>query len=341
MFYRMRIDADVAPELAVARLRAAVRPTVGFWESITRIWKGRDPAAPPFVGWVRGARFHIRRDITSRNSFLPLIWGRIEPAENGSRLDATLFIHPLVWMFTILWAGAMAFGEWQIYYGPNANPNVNVGAARFFPLIWILVMLVVGGISFFREIGRTRTLLTAALENAAIKAPPHSNAPAVASALPGMPGAGDFATPESSTLRTVFVLSPLALGLAVALGANWYGNYMRSNGAAVAAMELATHSPAVRAALGAPVKAGAAVRGVVHNKPEASYAVLAIPVSGPSAKGTLYVVANRAADRWDIERETLHIAKGASVASGAGGADGTKWGRRDKRYRRGGRDKRS
>ena len=75
-------------------------------------------------------------------------------------------------------------------------------------------------------------------------------------------------------------------------------------------MKSLSNSAAVKAAIGAPIKAGLVVRGVVQDSTAAGYAILAVPVIGPAGKGTLYVVANRVGSDWDMEREVLQLGAG-------------------------------
>lgn len=66
-------------------------------------WLRFGPAAYPFEGEVTDDEVRIRRAIGYQNSFLPRIQGRLEPAARGSRLAATMEMHPLVMIFVGLW----------------------------------------------------------------------------------------------------------------------------------------------------------------------------------------------------------------------------------------------
>ena len=65
------------------------------------------------------------------------------------------------------------------------------------------------------------------------------------------------------------------------------------------ALDLAQHSPAVIERLGEPIEAGMFVSGNIQVDLAGGHADLAIPISGPKGKGTVYVVAEKIAGRWE------------------------------------------
>ena len=95
-FDRLVIDSPLSPEEAVARLAANVEPAR---------WLRFGGGAREFEGEVTGAGFRIARVIRYRNSFRPVIRGAVEPAPGGSRLVATLRLHPAVVVFMLVWLG--------------------------------------------------------------------------------------------------------------------------------------------------------------------------------------------------------------------------------------------
>jgi hypothetical protein len=104
-FYRFDIDVDAPPSVLVERLRSIVRDKPTFWESLRQMWPFANPAGPPFIGSVQSESLRIRRDIRYRNSFLPIIWGRVIQNGVGTRVSVTMFLHPLVTLFMIFWLG--------------------------------------------------------------------------------------------------------------------------------------------------------------------------------------------------------------------------------------------
>jgi Cytochrome oxidase complex assembly protein 1 len=109
------------------------------------------------------------------------------------------------------------------------------------------------------------------------------------------------------------IVGPIAL-LVLLTGLGYfklYDHHFRACPAFSAALELMARSSAAQAALGEPIHVDFAVRGVVHDDHQAGYAILTIPVHGPTAEGLLYVIANRDGRNWDIERAVLHSDNGS------------------------------
>ncbi|MFL6233635.1 MAG: hypothetical protein ACJ76N_10920 [Thermoanaerobaculia bacterium] len=91
------------------------------------------------------------RDIDHRNSFLPLVRGRIDQEPGGSRVSIILYIHPFV---AILMLG------WLILVGHNAWPPTG---DRFMPAGMFLFGLGMILFGFIPEARKARRLLEAAL----------------------------------------------------------------------------------------------------------------------------------------------------------------------------------
>jgi len=74
------------------------------------------------------------------------------------------------------------------------------------------------------------------------------------------------------------------------------------------ALARAKSHPAVIEALGSPVTEGFLVSGNTNVNGASGEANLAIPVSGPKGKGTIYVGAKKSLGRWDYSGLVLEIA---------------------------------
>jgi Cytochrome oxidase complex assembly protein 1 len=65
--------------------------------------------------------------------------------------------------------------------------------------------------------------------------------------------------------------------------------------------------PAVVEALGSPIKEGFFVSGSTNVNGAAGEANLAIPISGPKGKGTIYVKAGKSLGRWSYSDMVVEI----------------------------------
>jgi hypothetical protein len=163
-FYRFVVDVSLPVSEVVARLRRATRTSPqGFVEAFRSRFAATDPAVPPFIGVVRETSFRIRRDIRYRNSFLPLVWGSIAAAPTGSRIQATMFLHPFVAVFIILWLSACGSLAWGLIFAGWAYQGM--GAAALLPVGMFVfgTALTLGG--FFPEAVRAKRLLMGALRS--------------------------------------------------------------------------------------------------------------------------------------------------------------------------------
>jgi hypothetical protein len=155
-FYRFQIDVDAPPHVVAERLRTIVRDMPTFRESFRRMWWFGDPASVPFIGSVQDESFKLRRDIRYRNSFLPMIRGRITPNGVGTRVCVTMFIHPLVALFMIFWLGMVGFGA----ISTRSTSSIIPGGMFIFG-----VALTVGG--FIPEAIKAKNLICDAVTNTA------------------------------------------------------------------------------------------------------------------------------------------------------------------------------
>jgi hypothetical protein len=75
------------------------------------------------------------------------------------------------------------------------------------------------------------------------------------------------------------------------------------------ALAKAKMNPEVIEALGSPIKEGFFVSGNTNVNGAAGEANLAIPISGPKGKGTIYAKAAKSLGRWNYSGLVLEIAK--------------------------------
>lgn len=82
---------------------------------------------------------------------------------------------------------------------------------------------------------------------------------------------------------------------------------MKSSDVYKTALSRAKSNPAVIEALGEPVKEGFLTSGSTNVNGASGSADLAIPISGPRGKGTIYVVATKSAGQWSYSRLEVEI----------------------------------
>lgn len=92
------INTSLHPEIVRQKLLAVVEPRKAIRWNINNYGK-------PYEGEVGDHSFEINRIINYRNSFLPIIKGRIYPEGMGSKIDIKMAMHPFVIVFMSIWLG--------------------------------------------------------------------------------------------------------------------------------------------------------------------------------------------------------------------------------------------
>jgi hypothetical protein len=76
---------------------------------------------------------------------------------------------------------------------------------------------------------------------------------------------------------------------------------LRSSEATKLSISMAESSPILAQQLGQPQKIGWFISGSIEVQPETGHAELAIPVSGPKGKGTIYSEVRKQAGLWQVQ----------------------------------------
>jgi YD repeat-containing protein len=276
--YTFHLDVPSSPTEVAARVRASVHSAPTFLAS-TSSQPGDSLSRAPFVGRVNEFSFRIRRNTVHRNSLMPWIRGRIVAVPGGSRVNVWVFMHPVSFTYMSIWFALSAYAEYSVL-----DDNI---ARSYLPLgMLVLGMLFGFGIFFYQALRVMPVLSETILNPTLIAAADTHEASTIA-----------FATPRRLSGKRVaaIALSVVAGGGSVSLV--WYEYQLRFSPVFAAAAHLVSQSTEARKLMGQPIEAGMFVRGQVN---EAGFAALAIPVSGPSGSGMLYVVANRSKTEWDI-----------------------------------------
>ena len=104
--YEFKIISPLPLDEARERLRSITKPPRSFMEKLEQ-WGVQDEK-PSFIGEVKDSEFTLRRDISYRNSFLPVIRGSIGGSSRGSVIRATLTLPPVTLVFMLFWFGGLS-----------------------------------------------------------------------------------------------------------------------------------------------------------------------------------------------------------------------------------------
>ena len=88
----------------------------------------------------------------------------------------------------------------------------------------------------------------------------------------------------------------------------WFAfGVMKSSDVYSQALDKTRNNPAVVSALGTPIEAGFFTSGSVNVSGPSGAAELAIPISGPRGKGTIYLVARKSAGEWSYSQLLVQV----------------------------------
>ena len=105
-WHAFTVDAGIPPDLASVLVASQVGPRAIFFATHDK----------PFSGTVADGTFEISRVIRYRNSFLPVVCGRIEPQGAGSRIHVRMRLHLFAMVFMTVWMGLVAVALVGILY---------------------------------------------------------------------------------------------------------------------------------------------------------------------------------------------------------------------------------
>ena len=133
-----------------AALDAVVEPPKWF--------RWRSTSGKKFYGEISNDNFKIWRIISYRNSFIPIIEGKITPTISGSSIAVTMRLHWFVALFMLFWLGGVSTGVVTFLIA------VMRGKMEPFPTLLIPLGMLVFGIAmtsgcFWWEVKKTKPAL--------------------------------------------------------------------------------------------------------------------------------------------------------------------------------------
>jgi hypothetical protein len=106
----------------------------------------------PFIGRVSETSFRIMRFVRGRDSFNPMLYGRLSPSAHGTRVKVVMTLHPVIWALIVAWSvflGCDIFG----------HASFNIGSVAFLLFPWVLAATL-----FYYNAGRSEDLLRQCLK---------------------------------------------------------------------------------------------------------------------------------------------------------------------------------
>lgn len=155
MYSRLLIQTRLSPAEAERVLHTLVKPKISFREP------DRTPDPRPFVGRVEDGQFKFHRVVTGKNSFLPIISGRIVKAEDGALVTGTMRLAAAVAVVVPLWIGAFTYAlVHEVHRSLQTGPTWRLANVAFL-LLFGTVLTVTG---YYPEKRKAERLLASAFE---------------------------------------------------------------------------------------------------------------------------------------------------------------------------------
>jgi len=157
MFSRFTIQTRLSSVEAEEVLRRMIRPRRAF----------RTPDSPaadsrPFEGRIENGSFTFRRVITGRNSFMPIVTGRVTQAEGGAVVHGRMRVAVSVALVMAVWTGgAITVAVQEVLRDIRDHNLFAAVAVSFLPIFGVLLI----GLGFYPERNKALRLLTDALES--------------------------------------------------------------------------------------------------------------------------------------------------------------------------------
>jgi hypothetical protein len=152
---KFTIYSSLAPDLVREKLLDVVEPRKTFR------WHRRHPDKP-YQGEIGEHSFEMMRIINYRNSFLPLIKGRISSEPIGSKIEVEMSLHPVVFVFMLVWLGMV--GQFGVLLLIATIAEGTFEPAALIPVGMFIFGCLLPLIGFKPEAGRSKKFLQQLLQ---------------------------------------------------------------------------------------------------------------------------------------------------------------------------------
>lgn len=155
-FERFTITTALPPDIVREKLISVVEPP-----SRNIRW-GMTKPDKPYQGKISESYFEISRIINYRNSFIPVIKGRIYPDGTGSKIHIEMTMHPFVMVFMGIWLGIVGQGALGMLIA--AFSSATFEPAYLIPLGMFVFGILLCAIGFRPEANGSKKFLIDLLE---------------------------------------------------------------------------------------------------------------------------------------------------------------------------------
>ena len=118
-------------------------------------WKGiwKEAFDNPYEGKITGQTFEISRLTNYKNSFKPIIKGKVKQKNYGTLIEVELGLHLIVKLIGLFWLGGVFLGFLAFYF--SAGPEDGFEPLALIPLAMIAFAYIIMMIAFQYEVKKT------------------------------------------------------------------------------------------------------------------------------------------------------------------------------------------
>ncbi|OCR02239.1 hypothetical protein BCD67_10840 [Oscillatoriales cyanobacterium USR001] len=141
-YEKFTINSFLNPHLVRQKLLDVVEPPKAIrW--------GFRQSEKPYEGEIGEHSFMITRIINYRNSFLPVIKGKISPEGMGSKIEIEMKLHTFVFVFILFWLGMV--GNICIFSLISIIYEKNFSSGTIIPFLMFIFVFLLTSIAFKTE----------------------------------------------------------------------------------------------------------------------------------------------------------------------------------------------
>ena len=155
--YKFQVHILLAPETAIARIKAITDKPETYWESVCKTWSRRRSAQTrPFQGEVEVDSFDLELANGVHRGGPLQIHGRIDAAPSGSRMSVIMYLHPLA---ILLVGGLLSYAGWLAWNTFNTSQSLSR------PIFLFIAGVAITCLIFFPDAVEARRLLETAISS--------------------------------------------------------------------------------------------------------------------------------------------------------------------------------
>ncbi|HEY2028325.1 MAG TPA: hypothetical protein VGH20_03860 [Myxococcales bacterium] len=125
-----KLTSPLPPDEVCRRLADAIEPRAFTWRG-----QGERRA---FTGKLRGEQFDVTPVVRGRNSFAPRVRGTVAPGFDGTQIEGTMSLHPLVLAFVVFWSGGVLYALFRTWSAAGATFWAGAGPLFMLGFGWVL-----------------------------------------------------------------------------------------------------------------------------------------------------------------------------------------------------------